>query len=110
MEFVPISIEKFVALHLEKNPNWNKSELERSLKLALNDHNNGVTCECGNDIWVIGSAFAGRGCFTCITGDSEPSGDYEIRGATLKTFGISSFLNDINEGFEEETEEDEIPF
>jgi hypothetical protein len=29
-------------------------------------------------IWALGSAIAGRGCFTCITGESSPTGDYEI--------------------------------
>ena len=35
-------------------------------------------CECGEPIWVIGSAVAGHACFTCITGEATPSGDYEI--------------------------------
>lgn len=109
MEFVPISIDKFVTLHLRRNPNWNKSELERSLKLALNDYKSGIKCGCGNDIWVIGSAFTGRGCFTCITGESDPSGDYEIRGADIKTIGVSGFFNDVDDGFDEENDS-EIPF
>jgi hypothetical protein len=29
-------------------------------------------------IWALGSAIAGRGCFTCITGESSPTGDYEM--------------------------------
>ena len=27
---------------------------------------------------VPGSAFAGNACFTCITGEAYPDGDYEI--------------------------------
>lgn len=38
-------------------------------------------CEvCGNDpIWVTGSALVEWcGCFTCITGESDASNDYEV--------------------------------
>jgi hypothetical protein len=33
---------------------------------------------------VIGSAEAGLKCFTCITGESDPSEDYEIAEACDK--------------------------
>ncbi|MGE4541145.1 MAG: hypothetical protein AB7D35_07780, partial [Bacteroidales bacterium] len=41
-------------------------------------------CSCGNDIWVIGSASVGNSCFTCITGESYPTDDYEIESAIKK--------------------------
>jgi hypothetical protein len=34
---------------------------------------------------VIGSAQAGNSCFACITGESHPTGDYEIDSALNKT-------------------------
>jgi hypothetical protein len=37
-----------------------------------------VKCDCGNSLWVIGSAVAGNACFTCITHESVPDKDYEI--------------------------------
>lgn len=52
---------------------------------ALKDFRNGIKCECGNDLWVIGSAFIGNSCFTCITGDSFRSDDYEIDKAINKS-------------------------
>jgi hypothetical protein len=52
--------------------------LEKSLRRAINDRKKSVKCYCGNDIWIIGSAIAGNGCFTCITGESFPTDDYEI--------------------------------
>jgi hypothetical protein len=58
--------------------------LERRLLSALKDYNNGVTCSCGNDIWVIGSASVGNTCFTCATGESFPTDDYEIESAIKK--------------------------
>lgn len=52
--------------------------MEKRLKSTLEDYINGVKCSCGNDIWVIGSAAVGNSCLTCITGESEPTDDYEI--------------------------------
>lgn len=71
-------------LHLKSNPSENKNDLEKRLKSALNDYKNGIKCSCGNDIWVIGSAAVGNSCFTCITGESEPTDDYEIDSAIKK--------------------------
>ncbi len=68
-------------LHLKSNPSENKNDLEKRLKSALNDYKNGIKCSCGNDIWVICSAAVGNSCFTCITGESEPTDDYEIDSA-----------------------------
>ena len=41
----------------------------------------GLKCKCGQPIWVIGSAEVGFGCFTCITGETYSSGDYELEEA-----------------------------
>lgn len=84
MGFKRITIDEYIKLHLRNNPNERKKDLEKSLKSTLKDYKNGVTCSCGNDIWVIGSAFVGNACFTCITGESMPVDDYEIDSAIKK--------------------------
>ena len=89
MGFTKISIEKYIELHLKNNPSENKTDVEKKLKRALKDYENGVKCSCGNDIWVIGSAFVGNSCFTCITGESEPTEDYEIDSAIKKRTNIT---------------------
>ncbi len=84
MGFVSISINKYIKKHLESNPSENEKDLIKRLNSALNDFKNDVNCSCGNDIWVIGSASVGNGCFTCITGESYPDSDYEIDSAINK--------------------------
>lgn len=81
MGFVSISIDKYIKKHLASNPSENEKDLKKRLNSALNDYKNGVKCTCGNNIWVIGSASVGNGCFTCITGESYPDSDYEIDSA-----------------------------
>jgi hypothetical protein len=77
--FVPISFDAYVDLHIRSNPkDMTRVEVISALRSALTAHNNGATCDCGNPIWVIGSAFASDACFTCITGEAYPDGDYEI--------------------------------
>ena len=85
MGFIAISITDFVKIHLRRNPSDKEQVITDNLKRALKDFKSGVKCECGNDIWVIGSAFTGNSCFTCITGESFPSDDYEIDEATNKS-------------------------
>jgi len=36
---------------------------------------------CGVQIWIVGSAQTGLGCFRCVTGQPEPDHDYEINVA-----------------------------
>lgn len=84
MSFVPISIDKYVKIHLKSNPNENEKDLRIRLKDALIAFKKGKKCHCGNDIWVIGSASVGYSCFTCITGESYPTDDYEIDSAIIK--------------------------
>lgn len=84
MGFVSISIDKYIKKHLQSNPSENEDDLRKRLNSALGDYISGVKCSCGNDIWVIGSASVGNGCFTCITGESQPDSDYEIDLAIKK--------------------------
>ena len=84
MGFVPISLDKYVSIHLKSNHSDSEIELRQGLKRALSDYHSGVKCSCGNDIWVIGSAIVGNSCFSCITGESTPNEDYEIDSAIKK--------------------------
>lgn len=84
MGFIGISIEAYIKKHLKNNPNEDPDDLKVSLSRALSDYKNGIRCSCGNDIWVIGSAAVGNSCFTCITGESHPTDDYEIDSAIKK--------------------------
>ena len=76
--FSPISIKSYVELHVKSNPDDKPKEVLALLQRALRDYKKGVKCECGNSIWVIGSAFVGNACFTCITGEANPDSDFEI--------------------------------
>jgi hypothetical protein len=82
--WIPISIDKYVKLHLKKNPKENEKVLRVRIEAALGDYKNGVKCQCGKDIWIVGSASAPFACFTCITGNPHPRGDYEIDTALDK--------------------------
>ncbi len=84
MGFLPIMIDKYVEKHLKSNPTENKKDLRNRLNSALLAYKNGERCTCGNDLWVIGSATVGNSCFTCITGESNPTDDYEIDTAIKK--------------------------
>ena len=83
-EFKPITLESYLELHLNANPDFDREEVRDLLTSALNDHKRGARCNCGNPIWVIGSAFAGNACFTCITGELVPDDDYELDEAMKK--------------------------
>jgi len=84
MGFKKISLDGYLDLHLKNNPSENRADLKKRLQLAEKDFQNGIKCSCGNDIWVIGSASVGNACFTCITGESYPSNDYELDIAVKK--------------------------
>jgi hypothetical protein len=77
MGFKPIKLEKYVKLHLRNNSDLKENEIRDALLRALKDYQDGVKCSCGNDIWVIGSAFTDNMCFTCITGEDSPVDDYD---------------------------------
>lgn len=77
--FTFVSLDEYVDLHMKANPyDRSRREVVSALRSALADRKQGAKCRCGNPIWVIGSAFAGNACFTCITGEAYPDGDYEI--------------------------------
>ena len=84
MFFTPISIDSYIQKHLKNNPGENEADLRERLNTALSDFRDGVKCSCGNDIWVVGSASVGNSCYTCITGNSYPSDDYEIESVILR--------------------------
>lgn len=88
MAFIPISKEKYIKIHLKSNPSMKENEIRQALNTALKAYKNGEKCNCGNDIWVIGAAFVGNRCFTCITGESDPSDDYELKEAIIKNQSI----------------------
>jgi hypothetical protein len=78
MGFVPISIQDYVRIHLKSNPRDKEAQLTAQLQWALKELKAGAVCNCGEPIWVLGSAQVGLMCFTCITGSTDNSKDYEI--------------------------------
>jgi len=80
--FKPIKLKKYVELHLRSNRGESAHELKQRLRHALDAFHSGRRCDCGNPIWVIGSAVAGFACFSCITGEAVPDNDYEIDEAS----------------------------
>ena len=80
--FVPIGIDDYVVRHLKSNPGDSIEEITAALRAALRAHRSGVRCDCGEPIWVIGSAVAGFGCFSCITGEAYPEDDFELADVT----------------------------
>jgi hypothetical protein len=78
MGFVPIGMDEFVKLHRKSNPGERPDEFISLLRRSVADALQGARCHCGAPIWAIGSAVVGNACFTCITGEADPSSDYEI--------------------------------
>ncbi len=75
-----ISIEEYTK-HVKRNnqpvpAHW----LIPKLRKALSDKESGAKCICcGAPIWAAGSALTGSHlCFSCITGTTDDSNDYEI--------------------------------
>ncbi|WP_317935256.1 hypothetical protein [Sporosarcina aquimarina] len=72
-------METFVNKHCKNNPEENRAQFKENLKQAVQDKKNGVTCDnCGERIWAIGSTVSHYACFSCLTGEADSSGDYEI--------------------------------
>jgi hypothetical protein len=80
----PISIDQYIKIHLKKNPCDDDTTLKMRIESALDYYKSGLKCQCGNDIWIVGSTTAPFGCFSCITGKDHPRGDYEIDSALDK--------------------------
>ena len=76
--FVPVRLNQFVNQYLRNNKDAQGDSVRVAVEDALAAWRQGVRCACGNPLWVAGSAVAGYGCFTCITGSAEPDGDPEI--------------------------------
>jgi hypothetical protein len=71
----------YLKSHLQSNKGVKEHDLVKRLNAALTRYRAGETCHCGEPIWVIGSAEVGNTCFTCCTGESDPSHDYELEEA-----------------------------
>lgn len=84
MKFIPITMDAYVKQHLENYPETNERNLRHRLETALATFRRGVRCDCGNDIWVIGSASVGNSCVTCITGETTFNEYLEIGDALPK--------------------------
>lgn len=75
-----ITINEYAKKHIKNNPGDKLKDVKEALKAAVQRQEHGATCAvCGQPIWALGSAFSGfDGCFTCITGESDDSKDYEV--------------------------------
>jgi len=78
--YAPISIDEFLKSYKKNNPKEDIKNLHSVLTAVVADKKNGAVCnQCKQPIWAIGSAIVGwNGCFTCISGESDDSDDYEI--------------------------------
>ncbi|MCL4295582.1 MAG: hypothetical protein KJ077_07635 [Anaerolineae bacterium] len=78
--FTPISLQNYVKLHLKANRGAKREEITQALERALQAYKRGGRCyNCGQPIWVIGSALMEMSaCFTCVTGEAFPKDEYEI--------------------------------
>lgn len=83
--FTLIQLHDYVELHLRANPGVERAEVIQQLESAIGAYRAGTRCQCGAPIWIIGSAQAGLGCYTCITGRTSPDHDYEIDVADKDT-------------------------
>lgn len=79
--FVPVRLNQFVSQYLRNNQDADGDTVRAAVEDALAAFRQGVRCACGNPLWVAGSAVAGYGCFSCITGSAQPDGDPEIDAA-----------------------------
>ena len=77
--FKPISVDKFFDLYQKNNPDTDTNEIRNNLSNFKTLKLQGQKCDCGDPIWIIGSAISGQGCFTCTTGQTDNSIDYEVK-------------------------------
>lgn len=76
--FFPVRVNQFVTKYVHTNKDADGDAVRAAVEDALAAWRQGVRCACGKPLWVAGSAVAGYGCFSCITGSAEPDGDPEI--------------------------------
>lgn len=76
----PITLKAFLKRHLRANPGMNRAQAKSRLEYAISAHRKGVRCACGAPLWIVGSSEAGLACFSCIAGEIDSDGDYEIAG------------------------------
>lgn len=76
--FVPVRFDDYVERHLQANPDEDRAEFVKRLADAVDAYKRGIRCECGEPIWIVGTAAVGRGCFSCITCEGTPDNDPEI--------------------------------
>jgi hypothetical protein len=79
--FVAVRLNQFVKQYLRNHKDADGDEVRAAVEDALAAWRQGVRCACGKPLWVAGSAVAGYGCFSCITGSAQPEGDPEIDAA-----------------------------
>lgn len=74
------SVEEFANNVIKNNKGYNRIELIQSLRASLEAKKYGAKCiMCGAPIWAAGSALIGtKMCYSCTTGESDSSEDYEI--------------------------------
>jgi hypothetical protein len=77
-QFIKISMDSFIEKYKKSNPQEDVKKLRNDILYFRKLKTAGTKCDCGNPIWIIGSAILGKGCFTCITKESDYSNDYEI--------------------------------
>ena len=75
-----ISISEFADDVVKHNKGTDRRKLVADLEEALRAKRAGAKCMiCGSPIWAAGSAITGTyRCFTCTTGETDDSDDYEI--------------------------------
>lgn len=94
--FIPIDKEEFIKITIKENKNIDEKDLRCSLDDMIKKKSDSVTCDnCYNSIWAIGSAMAGwTGCFSCITGETDNSSDYEIAEVCFED--VESMYEDLS--------------
>lgn len=75
-----ISINEYAKKHVKHNADDSIKDVKERLRSTVARQKKGAICTvCGQPIWALGSAFSGfDGCFSCITGESDDSSDYEV--------------------------------
>lgn len=83
---ISITIDGFITKIAKSNKELDKIKLKKDLLDAAKRKKNGCKCMiCGNPIWAAGSALSEwNGCFSCISGETDDSNDYEINIATIQ--------------------------